>query len=126
MEATTSPAKPLKPKPQFYALCFAALQQIARDLGYNLIMHGSFNRDMDLVAIPWIDNPAAEMQLIQAFDKYLTGKADERPDYYLFSILPGGRGSYVINLNRGGRFNGYVDEQYYLDISITPFPNPVH
>jgi hypothetical protein len=41
--------------------------------------------------------------------------------YYMYSRLPGGRSSYVINLNRGGQFNGYLDEQYYLDISITPF-----
>lgn len=42
------------------------------------------------------------------------------PDNYLFSILPGGRHSYVVNINRGGAYNGYEDAQYYLDISITP------
>lgn len=115
--------KPLKAKPQFYACAFQALQRIARELGYNLIMHGSMERDMDLVAIPWNDNPASHFELLKTFDLHLTGihKCEEQfPDNYMFSVLPGGRSSYVINLNRGGPWANYTDEQWYLDISITP------
>lgn len=115
--------KPIKTKPVFYACCLQPLQQIAKEMGYNLIVHGSMNRDLDLVAIPWIDDPKPEVELIKAFDIYLRGVcyaegSEERG--YLFSVLPGGRRNYVINLNRGGRWNQYLDEQYYLDISITP------
>ncbi len=121
--------KPVKVKPAFYARCYQSLQEIARTLGYNLLIHGSMDRDMDLVVVPWIDNPESHMKLLQAFNLYLNGvtylednKTEEQVliDGYCPSILPGGRSSYIIDLNRGGRFNGYLDEQYYLDISITP------
>ena len=117
--------KPIKAKPHFYAVCLQPLQEIAKSMGYNLLVHGSMNRDMDLIAVPWIDNPHPEKELIKAFDMYLRGVCyddgcEERG--YMYSVLPGGRKSYVINLNRGGNWNNYTDEQYYLDISITPIP----
>jgi len=124
--------KPQKAKPQFYACCFQPLQKIARELGYNLLLHGSMDRDMDLVAVPWVDNPKSHLELLQAFNLWLNGvekvvsdtnKFSVEESCYMYSILPGGRSSYVINLDRGGKHNGYVDEQCYLDISITPLPN---
>lgn len=123
-------AKPLKAKPIFYATLFGGLQAIAKEMGYNLLIHGSINRDMDLVAVPWVDEPKPEIELIQSFHNYLCGtqfiNAPGDIDNtrvlgsYLHSYLPGGRSNYVINLNRGDRRNGWIDEQYYLDISITP------
>ena len=117
--------KPIKAKPSFYSYCFHNLKEIALEYGYNLVLHGSLDRDLDLIAIPWVDEPKDEIEMIQAFELYLRGvKTDslhgESKDHYLYSILPGGRKSYVINLNRGGAFNEYVDEQYYIDISVTP------
>lgn len=121
--------KPVKVKPAFYAQCYHKLQSIARELGYNLLIHGSMDRDMDLVAVPWIDEPKSHLDLLQSFNMFLNGvtcATVENTDEdillrsYQFSILHGERSSYVINLNRGGSFNGYLDEQYYLDISITP------
>lgn len=112
--------KPVKPKPQFYSVCLEPLQKIAKDHGYNLLIHGSMNRDMDLVAVPWVDQPKPHMELIHAFCDYFGQSKYENKDAYLFTILPGNRSNYVINLNRGGKYNGYVDAQYYLDISITP------
>lgn len=115
--------KPIKTKPHFYAVCLQPMQEIAKEMGYNLVVHGSMNRDLDLIAIPWTDDPKPELQLITALDLFLRGikyAEGHEEEGYMHSILPGGRKSYVINLNRGGKYNGYVDEQYYLDISITP------
>lgn len=115
--------KPIKARPQFYAACLFPMQEIAVKNGYNLIVHGSMNRDMDLVAIPWVDNPSDEKNLIRELDDYLKGvsyKEGMEERGYMFSVLPGGRRSYVINLYRGGPWNQYTDEQYYIDISITP------
>lgn len=120
MENIIKPIKPLKPKPIFYSMCFPRLQQIALEHGYNLLIHGSMSRDMDLVAIPWIDEPKPHIDMLDAFSMYLKDVVSAGDDPYCHSLLPGGRDSYVISLNRGGKFNGYVDEQYYLDISITP------
>jgi hypothetical protein len=113
--------KQIHVKPAMYALFYEHLKIIASEYGYNLVLHGSMNRDLDLIAIPWIDNPKDEFEMIQVFDKYLRGTCDESKEHYMFSVLPGKRNSYVINLNRGdkrGEWNDY-DAQYYIDISIT-------
>lgn len=112
--------KVAKVKPHFYAVCFKDLQSIAKELGYNLLIHGSMDRDMDLVAVPWIDEPKTHLELLTEFCEYLGVYAYDNAEHFMYSILPGGRHSYVINLNRGGKYNGYEDAQYYLDISITP------
>ncbi len=111
--------KPVKPKPQYYSIIFPPLQEIAKDCGYNLILHGSMNRDLDLVAIPWIDEPCSHIELLYKFDDYLKGWHLDDLDQYMPGILPGGRSSYVINIYRGPKFSN-EDPQYYLDISFTP------
>lgn len=117
--------KPIKAKPAFYACCYEPLKVIAKEMGYNLLINGSLNRDMDLVAIPWIDEPKPMKEEVVAFDKYLRGihYAEESIESgYMYSVLPGGRHSFVINLNRGGRWNQYLDEQWYVDVCFTPLP----
>lgn len=89
-------------------------------MGYNLLVHGSMCRDLDLVAIPWTDDPRSHLELLTAFCVCLGVTPGIKNEDYLHSKLPGGRYSYVINLNRCGKYNGHVDQQIYLDISITP------
>ena len=116
--------KPKHFKPGLYAMFFEQLKDIAKEYGYNLLVHGSMNRDLDLVAVPWVDEPRPEQDMIKEFQEYLTGMTLTRPnDEVAYTILPGGRHSYVIELNRGNRHGEWVrfyDEQYYLDISVTP------
>ncbi len=131
MEIKNENKKPQKAKPQFYACCFQPLQAIAREMGYNLLMHGSMDRDMDLVAVPWVDEPAEELKLITAFDDYLRGDHHEPETaerHYRHNFLPGGRSSWTIDLNRGGYWNGgfIQDGQWYIDISITPLIKKFH
>lgn len=120
--------KPTHAKPSLYAYYFYDLKEIAKEYGYNLVLHGSLNRDLDLIAIPWVDDPKDEFEMINAFSKHMNGYISEQKETFLYNQLPGGRHSYVINLNRGGyRKNNegeptYVeDPQYYIDISVTPF-----
>jgi hypothetical protein len=128
-------SKPTKPKPQFYAVCFPKMQEIARDMGYNLVIHGSLNRDFDLIAIPWSFTPSSHIELITSLDEFLNGSI-RYPDPemfergYMYSKLPGARSSYVINLYRGGYYYGRSDSgerlydpdpEFYVDISVTPY-----
>ena len=109
--------KPTYVKPAFYAFCYQKLKEIAKEFGYNLLIHGSMNRDCDLVAVAWVDKPKNELLMIQAFDRYINGLEGVSKKEYLFSVLPGGRQSYVVNINRGEKFS-HEDAQYYLDISV--------
>lgn len=111
--------KPTHAKPQFYAMAFFQLKEVAEKFGYNLLVHGSMARDLDLVAVPWVDDPKDEFEMINALYKHLTGLTFVDKQSAMFSVLPGNRNSYVLNLNRGGQFNGYVDNQYYVDVSVT-------
>ncbi|WP_285055164.1 hypothetical protein [Pedobacter ginsengisoli] len=129
------PDKPNKPKPQFYAVCFPKMQEIAKELGYNLVIHGSLNRDFDLIAIPWSNNPYPHLELITSLDAFLNGTIRyPEPEMfergYMYSKLPGNRSSYVINLYRGGYYYGRgndgerlyePDPEFYVDISVTPY-----
>ena len=121
--------KPIKAKPQLYAHYFETLKKIAIDHGYALFIHGSMNRDLDLVAVPWQDSPSDEFEMVNAFCKYLTGKTYTLKEKFLFQKLPGNRHNYVIDLNRGGykrTEDGLIsdpieftpDPEYYIDLSI--------
>ncbi|MBK7088418.1 MAG: hypothetical protein IPO46_09635 [Chitinophagaceae bacterium] len=112
--------KSVKTKPHFYAALLNPMQEIAKEMGYNLIIHGSMSRDFDLIAVAWVDNPKKEIELVKELDRFLKGSYFNNEQDYLFSVLPGGRKSYVINLVRAEKWNGYQDAQYYLDVSFTP------
>lgn len=118
--------KPIHAKPQLYAYYFLQLKEIAKEFGYNLVVHGSMNRDLDLIAIPWVDDPKAELDLIHELHKAITGytaSPESWKEIYMFKELSGGRHSYVINVNRrqtDAHGNFRDDPQYYIDISVTP------
>lgn len=43
-----------------------ALRVVARDKGYALAYHGSFARDIDLIAAPWLDRAVGPLELAEA------------------------------------------------------------
>jgi len=116
--------KPIHARPGLYAMYYERLKLIAKDYGYCLVIHGSMHRDLDLIAIPWTDNPSSEQEMIKDFQQYLTGKNVIKSNGNVqYSKMPGGRKAYSINLNRGDRDGEWVrfeDEEYYIDISVTP------
>jgi len=117
--------KPTHAKPNLYSYYFFDLKEIAKDFGYNLVVHGSMNRDLDLIAIPWIDDPKPELDMIQELYKYLTGNTAHEnhwKDIYMYKELPGGRHAYVLNLNRGGykrNDNGDISDPIKFVANIT-------
>lgn len=116
--------KPKHYKPGLYAMFYEQLKDIAREYGYALLIHGSMNRDLDLVAVPWDDRCCftKEQLMIKEFEEYLTGQSVIKDNGEIhYSELVGGRHNYVITLNRGDRHGEWVrfeDSEYYLDISI--------
>lgn len=116
--------KPIHAKPGLYAFFFEELKVIARSFGYNLVLHGSMNRDLDLIAIPWVLGCAGEhSRMIEEFcDRIGSAHILPMPEqgHPLYSVTAHGRMQYVININRGGAWNEYKDPQYYIDISVMP------
>lgn len=129
--------KPIHVKPSYYAIMFEPLKEIALKYGYNLVLHGSLNRDMDLIAIPWSEDIRDVDDMINEFCEYIGGKIQlfncKREDNGSitgdrFTPKPHGRIVYVINIFRGGYFEGdgfhettfFKDPQTYIDISVTP------
>ncbi len=105
--------KPIHAKASLYANCFFMLKEIAFRYGYNLVIHGSMSRDLDLIAIPWIHKTKPVDKMIKAFAKALGGTVQKH-----ISEMPHGRKAYVIDLARFDK--NYYDRQYYVDISVMP------
>lgn len=126
------PIKPIHAKPSLYAYYFETLKAIAIDYGYNLVLHGSMNRDLDLIAIPWQVDIKPYLPMIEEFAKVLGGEVlpETEEKREAFAIKFHGRRCYVININRDlvmkyagmgkTQIKHHSDPQYYIDISITP------
>ena len=118
--------KPIHVKPAFYTFVYEELKRIAQDYGWNLLLHGSMNRDLDLVLIPW--RYGADMKYLDTIlDKcceviggeiqlQYNEKENEKKRY---SVGPHRRRQYIVNINRLNT-DTYEDKQYYLDISVVP------
>lgn len=130
--------KPIHVKPSLYAYYFEDLKVIALKYGYNLVLHGSMNRDLDLIAIPWVEKVKPHGTMIKEFAKKLGGTlqlnqklVNDEVVSKEYSDKPHSRMCYTINIlrhaknkvtNSGRMYKGYEfkDEQYYLDISVMP------
>ena len=99
-------------------MCYQKLQTIARDNGYNLLIHGSMNRDLDLVAVPWAKEIKPHRDMIQQFAEELGGKILMHTETDMCNEMGHGRLGYVIDLHRFDK--EYVDHQFYLDIAVFP------
>jgi len=111
--------KPIHARPSLYAYYFFQLKEIALKYGYNLVLHGSLQRDLDLIAIPWQNKVKSCDKMIDEFAKAIGGTV-QLWGKARFTQMPHGRIAYVINLNRGEKSQDHKDPQYYIDISVTP------
>lgn len=101
-----------KPPPTpvaFYAYMLPQLIMAARSVGYALAVHGSMRRDLDLVAVPWVEGAGTHEQLLDALCE-VVGFEREPPARSGPTEKPLGRRAYVIHLSTG----------VYIDLSVTP------
>ena len=123
MEATK---KPIHAKPSLYAFYFEAIKEIGMRYGYNIVLHGSMNRDLDLIAIPWAEKIKPWRKMCDLIAELIGGDVLEDS----IKETHHGRIWCVININRDiqsqyqgrGRYKfiPYQDPQFYIDISIIP------
>ena len=92
-----------------YATFYYILSGVAKDYGYALAMHGSVERDLDLVCVPWVEDAKDYTDMIEAMREAIGGflmknhlpKPGDKPH---------GRMCFLIQTGGGG----------YLDISVFP------
>jgi len=120
--------KPTHAKPSLYAYYFELIKEIGLKYGYNILLHGSINRDLDLIAIPWQEAIGDKLKMINEICSAIGGdilKEENREK-------PHGRECWIININRTikTKYDGMVsniieceDPQYYIDLSIMPTIN---
>lgn len=103
-----------------YAQRLPILRETARKHGYALGLHGSGERDLDLIAAPWVENASPPDVLIEALraciDGYIINVDDDDPGDYTRrnpEPKPHGRLAWAIHLHCPcGRL--------YLDVSVMP------
>lgn len=82
--------------PTYAAAMYPELAEIARSHGYALAVHGSLARDLDLIAIPWIEEagePQAVLDdILKKFAVNLIGEVSKKPH---------GRTAYTLNVGWG-------------------------
>jgi len=123
--------KPIHARPSLYAFYFEIIKAIGLEYGYNIVLHGSMNRDLDLIAIPWAETIGDKHKMLDEIAQALGGHIlNESPEKHnAFRVKYHGRECYVININRCivQKHQGMVitevqhhDPQYYIDISVLP------
>lgn len=58
---------------QFYDSIIVKLKEVAKNHGYALAVHGTMTRDLDLIAIPWVDNYTEKNKLAEELQMVACG-----------------------------------------------------
>ncbi|MBS3993133.1 MAG: hypothetical protein KGZ87_05410 [Bacteroidetes bacterium] len=98
----------------FYAAMWNDFRQAALDKGWALGLHGSLNSDMDIMAMPWIENAAPINEMIKALESCLTD-----PDKKL--QFPTTRSA--DNPNNRVVYTIHIFADFYLDVNIIENPS---
>jgi len=99
-----------------YARIFTIGRCIAWQEGYALVMHGSFTRDLDLIAIPWTDRATDAEHLVQRValaldDLSILEKGRGRPSQA--TQKPHGRLAWTLTFKTFG-------DPRFVDLSVMP------
>jgi hypothetical protein len=91
--------------PALYSHRLHDIQACARPLGYAIAIHGSMQRDLDVLAVPWTDFAVTADELVQSLCDALGCKLSGE-----VGLMPHGRRAYTL-LMAGACF---------MDLSVTP------
>lgn len=89
----------------FYAAMWGDFRRAALDKGWALALHGSLANDMDIMAMPWVENPSHYFDMIDAIKECF-----DTPEQISVSIsnMPNNRTVFTMS----------IWSDFYLDINI--------
>ena len=93
-----------------YATMYRPLCDIAREHGYALAIHGSLMNDMDLIAVPWVEEPSPAIDLVDAIK--------ERLGMCMFDVAD--KNNPVEKPHGRIAWNIYMDNGCKIDLSVLP------
>ncbi len=93
-----------------YCVLFPAIVEAGRKVGYAITVHGSLQRDMDLVAVPWTNEAVEAKALVDAVMEACTGYLEEPRNGRDPMLKPHGRLAWSIHIDTGA----------YIDLSVMP------
>ena len=96
--------------PAIYAQMLPTIRDIARECGWGIGLHGSLIKDLDLIAIPWIDDATSARDMVERISDNIGGKVG-----YGSGFAPGHRTGFSITFDYNA--HGKVTEGY-IDFSI--------
>jgi hypothetical protein len=93
-----------------YCGLYPELAELCRKHGYALAIHGSLQRDFDLICIPWVEMPSTPEQVVDAIVSEFAIRKTGKPD-----ITFHGRIRYSLPISFG---------ECFLDLQFMPCQVP--
>lgn len=92
----------------FYAVLYPSFRKAAMDCGYALALHGSMANDMDILAVPWVQNASSVETLVKAISNCIGETIWKDCHLLLPEEKPHNRIAYSLS----------IYSNFYIDLSI--------
>lgn len=103
----------------FYAVLYAEVRRTAFEKGYALALHGSLQKDLDVIAIPWVESASSEDDLVKAICETAGGFISPQ-DGKCPGLKPHGRHAWTIHLGGCSATEPPEKRATYIDLSVMP------
>lgn len=97
-------------KPEFYAVLYPSMKKAALECGYALALHGSMHSDMDLMAMPWVEDAKDPDELVKALDDCVGKTVWKDFNWKQKAVRAHGRIIYTIS----------IMGDWHIDLSVMP------
>lgn len=106
----------------YYTEILRPLKKQARSMGYALAVHGSMARDLDLVAVPWVEGAVDPIELVEAFVEIIDSPKLIKADPRFIECSALNRDLYHLMTPHHQNSNKYIKGSKpsgYIELSIT-------
>lgn len=114
-----------RPPPEFRAEVRALALRVAevgreaaRACGYCLVTHGSLERDVDLLAVPWVDDAVDAFSLVKAVQAAVSAEIGKCYRNHAPALKPHGRLAWIMYFQ--GAISTPTGAYPFIDLSVAP------